>query len=216
MGTIYTLSLQVWMALVLVSFLWWVKVPNTSDVQILGQMALLAVYITLFVIFSCFYRPSKLTAYRRRSQHTFYKGHGSQAAGRPHVCYSFTTATSISVAPWIFSVGIHFLLLLVGWDRVHLVLRPLFGLLYQPKMIYDDDDDCESVDVMRIDRGNRSTRRKPAPALLCPPQIPHDQTRARTRAAAVGSQRLTAWAMARPSIPYISSIWNMTTMRTIA
>jgi hypothetical protein len=29
-------------------------------------------------------------------------------------------------------------------------------------------------------------------------KIPHDQTRAWTRAAAVGSQRLTAWAMARP------------------
>jgi hypothetical protein len=45
---------------------------------------------------------------------------------------------------------------------------------------------------------NRSTRRKPAPAPLCPPQIPLDQTRDRTRAAAVGSQRLTAWAMTRP------------------
>jgi hypothetical protein len=51
---------------------------------------------------------------------------------------------------------------------------------------------------MKTGRGNRSTRRKPAPAPLCPPQIPFDQTRARTRAAAVGSQRLTAWAMARP------------------
>jgi hypothetical protein len=44
---------------------------------------------------------------------------------------------------------------------------------------------------------------KPAPAPLCPPQIPLDQTRDRTRdrtrAAAVGSLRLTAWAMARPS-----------------
>jgi hypothetical protein len=48
---------------------------------------------------------------------------------------------------------------------------------------------------MKIVRGNRSTRRKPAPAPLCPPQIPLDQT----RAAAVGSQRLTARAMARPS-----------------
>jgi hypothetical protein len=28
-------------------------------------------------------------------------------------------------------------------------------------------------------------------------KIPHDQTQARTPAAAVGSQRLTAWAMAR-------------------
>jgi hypothetical protein len=29
-------------------------------------------------------------------------------------------------------------------------------------------------------------------------KIPHDETRTRTRAAAVGSQRITAWAMARP------------------
>jgi hypothetical protein len=42
-----------------------------------------------------------------------------------------------------------------------------------------------------IDRGNRSTRRKPAPVALCPPQTPH-AARTRTRAAAVGSQRLTA------------------------
>jgi hypothetical protein len=32
---------------------------------------------------------------------------------------------------------------------------------------------------------------------LCPPQIPYDLTWARIRAAAVGSRRLTAWAMAR-------------------
>jgi hypothetical protein len=51
---------------------------------------------------------------------------------------------------------------------------------------------------MRIGRGNRSTQRKPAPVPLCPPQIPHDLTWARTRAAAVGSRRLTTWAMARP------------------
>jgi hypothetical protein len=48
---------------------------------------------------------------------------------------------------------------------------------------------------MRIGRGNRSTLRKPAPVPLCPPQTPHDLTWTRTR---VGSQRLTAWAMARP------------------
>jgi hypothetical protein len=33
---------------------------------------------------------------------------------------------------------------------------------------------------------------------LCPPQIPHDQTRVRTWATAAGSQWLTSWAMARP------------------
>jgi hypothetical protein len=51
---------------------------------------------------------------------------------------------------------------------------------------------------MKFGRGNPSTRRKPAPAPLCPLQIPLEQTRDRTRAAAVGSQRLTAKAMARP------------------
>jgi hypothetical protein len=54
-----------------------------------------------------------------------------------------------------------------------LVRRPLIGLLYQPRM-FDDDDECGAVGGMRIGRGNRSTRRKPAPVPLCPPQIPHD------------------------------------------
>jgi hypothetical protein len=40
--------------------------------------------------------------------------------------------------------------------------------------------------------GGMNGRRKPAPAPLCPPQIPLDETRDRTRAAAVGSQRLIA------------------------
>jgi hypothetical protein len=51
---------------------------------------------------------------------------------------------------------------------------------------------------MMIVRGNRSTRRRPAPVPLCSPQTPH-AARTRTRAAAVGSQRLTAWATARPN-----------------
>jgi hypothetical protein len=54
-----------------------------------------------------------------------------------------------------------------------------------------DYDDGE-FGGMKIGRGNHSTRRKPAPSPLCPPQIPLDQTRARTWAAAVRSQRLTA------------------------
>jgi hypothetical protein len=58
-----------------------------------------------------------------------------------------------------------------------------------------DYDDGE-FGGMKIGRGNRSTRRKPAPASLCQPQIPLDQT----RAAAVGNQRLTAFAMARPNL----------------
>jgi hypothetical protein len=84
----------------------------------------------------------------------------------------------------------------VGWDWVHLVRRPLIGLLYQPRMI---DDDCGAVGGMRIGKRNRSTRRKTAPVSLYPPQISHGLTWARTRAAGVSSLRLTAWAMARPT-----------------
>jgi hypothetical protein len=42
-----------------------------------------------------------------------------------------------------------------------------------------------------IGKGNRNTRRKPVTVPLCPPQTPH-ATGTRTRAAAVGSQCLTA------------------------
>jgi hypothetical protein len=39
---------------------------------------------------------------------------------------------------------------------------------------------------------------KTHPSGLCPPQIPYDLTRARSRAAAMGSWGLTTWAMAQP------------------
>jgi hypothetical protein len=41
------------------------------------------------------------------------------------------------------------------------------GPLYKPQMI--DDGDCGAIGGMRIGRGKRSTRKKPAPAPLCPP-----------------------------------------------
>jgi hypothetical protein len=45
------------------------------------------------------------------------------------------------------------------------------GLLYQPRMI--GEGDCEENGGMKIGKGNQSTRRKPAPAPLCPPQKTH-------------------------------------------
>jgi hypothetical protein len=60
------------------------------------------------------------------------------------------------------------------------------------------EGNCRAIGGMKIGRGKQSTRRKPDPAPLCPPQIPLDQIRDRTRAAAMGSQWLTASAMARP------------------
>jgi hypothetical protein len=44
------------------------------------------------------------------------------------------------------------------------------GLLYKPQMIAEGD--CGAIGGMKIGRGNRSTRRKPTPAPLCPPQNP--------------------------------------------
>jgi hypothetical protein len=61
---------------------------------------------------------------------------------------------------------------------------------------------------MKIGRGNRSTRRKLVPVPLCKPQIPLDPTRARIRAAAVESQRLTVCAMAQPAALIYSSLLN--------
>jgi hypothetical protein len=46
------------------------------------------------------------------------------------------------------------------------------GLLYQPRMM--GDGDCGEIGGIKIDRGNRSTRRKPSLAPLFPSQIPHD------------------------------------------
>jgi hypothetical protein len=43
------------------------------------------------------------------------------------------------------------------------------------RTLYNEDDgDCGEIGGMKIGRGNRNTRTKPAPAPLCPPQIPHD------------------------------------------
>jgi hypothetical protein len=99
----------------------------------------------------------------------------------------------------------------VGWDWVHLVRRPLTGLLYQPWM---KDDECGAVGGIRIGRGNRSTRRKRSPVPICPSQIPHDLTWARTWAATVGSRRLTTWAMAWPICKYVLLILVSVTFAT--
>jgi hypothetical protein len=60
---------------------------------------------------------------------------------------------------------------------------------------------CEygDVDGMKIGKGNRTTRRKPALPPLCPPQISLYLARAQNRAAVLRIQRLTSWAMAWPT-----------------
>jgi hypothetical protein len=83
----------------------------------------------------------------------------------------------------------------LGWGETEptwYIRRPLSDLFYQPRMI--DDDECGAVGGIRIGRGNRNTRREPAPVPLCPPQIPHDLTWVQAQAAVVWSRRLIAWA----------------------
>jgi hypothetical protein len=81
----------------------------------------------------------------------------------------------------------------MGWDWVYLVLRPLFGLLHQPRMV---DNECGAVGGMS-GRWNWRTRRKPAPVPLCPPQILQHLIWHRPQVSEVGSRWLTTWAMAR-------------------
>jgi hypothetical protein len=83
--------------------------------------------------------------------------------------------------------NVFFIIILSGVRLSPLGTAVTAGLLYPPHMI----DDCGAIGGMKISRGNRSSQSKPTPAPLCPPQIQHDETRARTRVAAVGSQRLT-------------------------
>jgi hypothetical protein len=88
------------------------------------------------------------------------------------------------------------ILFLFGWSgNESTVTEATTGLLQQSRiMMYNE---CEAVDGMH-GRGNRLSRRKPAPVPLCPPQIPHDLTLVRTLASEVERRRLTAWATARP------------------
>jgi hypothetical protein len=83
----------------------------------------------------------------------------------------------------------------VEWDWVHLLSRPLLGLLYQSQML--DDDECGAVGGMRIGRGNRSIQRKPAPVPFCHHKS-HITWPGLEPGPMVGSQQLTAWAMAQP------------------
>jgi hypothetical protein len=54
-----------------------------------------------------------------------------------------------------------------------------FWPIVLPQMI--NEGDCGAIGGMKVGRGNRSTRRKPAPAPFCPTQIPLDQNPAGSR-----------------------------------
>jgi hypothetical protein len=69
-----------------------------------------------------------------------------------------------------------------------LLLQKFIGLFYQPWMV---DDDCGGISEANEWQMKRKYWDNIYPSPLCPPQIPHDFTRARTQATAVGRRRLT-------------------------
>jgi hypothetical protein len=83
-----------------------------------------------------------------------------------------------------------------GWgpNSVHSALRPPIGLLCQPRVIMMMEKLVEWWLA-----GETEVLGENLPQCRFVHHKPHMPARKRTRAAAVGSQRLTAWAMAQPS-----------------
>jgi hypothetical protein len=117
---------------------------------------------------------------------------------RPVISYYLFPNIFLSIQAWFtFNFARQSLIFLIGIVGGGVQLGPLgTAATSRPVVPAPGDYDDGEIGGM-IGRGNRSTRRKPAPMPLCPPQTPH-ATRTRTQTPAVGSQRLTAWATARP------------------
>jgi hypothetical protein len=99
----------------------------------------------------------------------------------------------------------------INW--AHSERRPLLAYCTSPGWLWGWRRFCG----MKIGRGNRNTRRKRATAPLCPPKIPLDQNRARTRATAVRSRPLEEYLSIPQNsfLPFIerwrnllNKVWN--------
>jgi hypothetical protein len=114
-----------------------------------------------------------------------------------HFFFSLPNPSSRTVALGSTQVLIKFL----NWysegveSKVHSPLRPLLGLLCQPRVIMIMDKLVEWL------AGETEVLGENLPQCRFVHHKPHMPARSRTRAAAVGSQRLTAWATARPTQP---------------
>jgi hypothetical protein len=100
-------------------------------------------------------------------------------------------SVSIYISIYLY-IYIYLPIFLIGIVGGGVQLSPL-GTAATDRHIVLGPGDCDDGEIggMMNGRGNRSTRRNSAPVPLFPPQTPH-AARMRTRAAAVGSQRLTA------------------------
>jgi hypothetical protein len=90
---------------------------------------------------------------------------------------------------------------------VHSALRPPIGLLCQPRVIMMMEKLVEWWLT-----GETEVLGKNLPQCRFVHQKPHMPDRTRTRAAAVGSQRLTTWAMARPELEVLTPVFMKSTI----
>jgi hypothetical protein len=87
-------------------------------------------------------------------------------------------------------MGIIIIIIIGGVELSPLGTAATPGLLYKPQMI--DEGDCGAIVGFVVDKVALGQVFSEYFGFPCQISFHHDQTRARTRAAAVGSQRLTA------------------------
>jgi hypothetical protein len=87
------------------------------------------------------------------------------------------------------------------WKMEVLGVKPVPGSLRPPQIPHGLNGDRPRASTVEWNwqRKTKVLGVKPVPVSLRPPQIPHGLNRDRTWVSAVGGQRLTAWAIARPA-----------------
>jgi hypothetical protein len=121
------------------------------------------------------YKPQPLYLREKSPRYPMDKRLGGSRS-RPELCRVDKTFFPLpGIEPWpssLYPVAIVlFLFNFLGWGETKSTWHVDQHLAIVPA---PHDDDYGAVGGMRIGRGNRSTRRKPTPVPLCPPQIPHD------------------------------------------
>jgi hypothetical protein len=95
------------------------------------------------------------------------------------------------------------IIVIIGWDVSELL--PLTDILLIFQMIWAWRDGR----MIYWQGKTEELWEKPVPVPLCPPQIPHGLTQARTRTSRARGRRLTAWAEARPATHPLASDSNV-------
>jgi hypothetical protein len=96
-------------------------------------------------------------------------------------------------------------LVAMGWDYVSVELRPPTDPLSIPQMIHEW---IWSSGGTILTRETEGLGEKPVSVPLCPPQIPHELTWARTWFSVVRKRRLTAWVMVRRNWTPHFTLWQ--------